>query len=834
MASFETQLPDAAHVTGSRAPQTPIAGIIGGALTGLAAIGDVALKASAEDRKDKAIQGLDAKLFPEVQAYGGQTDPSSPALVGEQTTDPATEAAQGSPGFQSVASGVGKLSQAKAQGRISTAEFMTRSSVIVQQAVADNPRFATEIRQHAQELLGLNPTASMVAIQADEQKSLKDQRTAVKTSFITEAAKSGDVYLNEDGSIDLNLTAQAGQKLAQASANLANVSADVDMQIKRAQLYNLEHPEASRTVSFEERTDAEARGIVGATRDVFNNKVAAALTRLPGILAQNANLSQPEKEAHAAQELGRLHMSFNTWFNNQVNQSETPLSPKAVEQARQYWENQFAVIEKLTAGDLSNTKTIGAYLSSLKVKAGLDFHQSSPLISNVMDVFGPGAAGPIVQTAINVSTQGRTEMNNEILALTNGQATINAGTHMQNASNAAAGKTPIIKLPDYLQQKGALDVLRAANKDYISRPTSLTPQELKAYGNGQKNILAIALDPSRSASDKQNAVADVSSPQALATFKKFASNPDNAGDAQTIAIGNMMLNRQNVEAQVLSLKPEVAGIKMVDFKNLTSQAGYNFTPYYNPQTGRVEISSKVERDETTGTDNPAPSVTLVKQVQSINQSLNAIEQMKEYGTDQDKSLNGAQIKQVVALGSGLPLKPGTHAVEMPKTPESVQKKEANASGGNKKVNPFVSDMVAQVAQDHGVDPNIAQAFAWEESDMGRATNDAGIVGPGNLNPMQVHPDTAKKWGVNHLSVSGSIMGGVQEIKHLLDTYGGDVKTAAIGYIAGEGNIKSYLANPNKFPRTKTGVNRILKYLGIEDSQTQASNVPSRINVRVKG
>lgn len=130
----------------------------------------------------------------------------------------------------------------------------------------------------------------------------------------------------------------------------------------------------------------------------------------------------------------------------------------------------------------------------------------------------------------------------------------------------------------------------------------------------------------------------------------------------------------------------------------------------------------------------------------------------------------------------------------------------------------LGDMIDQIASDEQVAPEIAHAFAMEESSGGKDKNDAGVVGKGTDNPMQLHPDTAAALGIKKITKSSSITGGIRYIRQLMDKYDGQpdmMEKVAAGYIAGPGKVEEYLKNPDKFPNTQKGVKRILKMLGIE-------------------
>lgn len=98
-------------------------------------------------------------------------------------------------------------------------------------------------------------------------------------------------------------------------------------------------------------------------------------------------------------------------------------------------------------------------------------------------------------------------------------------------------------------------------------------------------------------------------------------------------------------------------------------------------------------------------------------------------------------------------------------------------------------MVRQIAEEEGFDPDLTEAVAWAESDMG------GNQGPsraGALGIMQLMPATASRLGVaDRCDAKANVRAGVRYLKALYDEFHDPLLMLA-AYNAGEENV--YKAN----------------------------------------
>lgn len=117
----------------------------------------------------------------------------------------------------------------------------------------------------------------------------------------------------------------------------------------------------------------------------------------------------------------------------------------------------------------------------------------------------------------------------------------------------------------------------------------------------------------------------------------------------------------------------------------------------------------------------------------------------------------------------------------------------------------VSKLVREIAAEEGVDPDLADAVAWVESQHGAArhASAAGAVGI-----MQLMPGTAADLGVtDRCDIEANIRGGVKYLKKLYTEFGDPLLMLA-AYNAGPGNVYKKQGIP-EFDETTKYVVKVL-------------------------
>ncbi len=113
-------------------------------------------------------------------------------------------------------------------------------------------------------------------------------------------------------------------------------------------------------------------------------------------------------------------------------------------------------------------------------------------------------------------------------------------------------------------------------------------------------------------------------------------------------------------------------------------------------------------------------------------------------------------------------------------------------------------LFAEAAKSHGLDLNLLQAVAWQES-RGRMS---AVSPKGARGVMQLMPGTAAEMGVRSDDLADNIRGGALYLRRQLDRFGGSVPLALAAYNAGPGAVLRYKGIP-PYRETRDYVARIM-------------------------
>lgn len=119
-----------------------------------------------------------------------------------------------------------------------------------------------------------------------------------------------------------------------------------------------------------------------------------------------------------------------------------------------------------------------------------------------------------------------------------------------------------------------------------------------------------------------------------------------------------------------------------------------------------------------------------------------------------------------------------------------------------------SDVIAQAAYQHGLDPALLHAVIHAESSY----NPGAVSHKGAMGLMQLMPGTAARYGVRDpYDPEQNIFGGARYLRDLMGMFRSDLRLAIAAYNAGEHNVMKYGYQVPPFPETRDYVSKVLDY-----------------------
>jgi Transglycosylase SLT domain len=137
---------------------------------------------------------------------------------------------------------------------------------------------------------------------------------------------------------------------------------------------------------------------------------------------------------------------------------------------------------------------------------------------------------------------------------------------------------------------------------------------------------------------------------------------------------------------------------------------------------------------------------------------------------------------------------------------------------------YYEDIISHYSAEHHVSPNLVKAMIQVESNYDpyavSAKNCKGL--------MQLHPDTAERFGVNDIfNPEENISGGIKYFSFLMDHFDQDIDFALAAYNSGENTVKKYNGIP-PYPETINYVKQVKSLAGMEEDQESKESRPVRI------
>ena len=189
-------------------------------------------------------------------------------------------------------------------------------------------------------------------------------------------------------------------------------------------------------------------------------------------------------------------------------------------------------------------------------------------------------------------------------------------------------------------------------------------------------------------------------------------------------------------------------------------------------------------------------------------TLSGIAAASGVAADQVAWMNGLDPSALLLAGTALKLPTGAAPASQP-SPEPTHVPEADPQPTPVQT---TAGEIGQIASQHGVDPSLAAAVAWQESGF----NNAAVSSANARGIMQVLPGTWD-WIQQNLtsqpldpaSATDNVRAGVLYLDQLIEDTGGDEATALAAYYQGLGSVQS----SGMLPETQRYVDNVMALRG---------------------
>lgn len=521
-----------------------------------------------------------------------------------------------------------------AQGKMSRTMLNARMASIVQRYVSTDPRNSSSYRDLAKNVLGVVPTEQLYAEQRESLEEQTKREREVSAKLENFAIDEGVVVYNADGSLNREATAEAGRQLAAEQAEFNQINQKLDLQKKRMEI------DAGRKLTEAEIKRTEEQTLFKGLNPIFNQKINGALNDIhaQAVIARKTGNTDLLKNLETR--FAKLTSDWQATYSQAV--INAAVSPSTAQSVAQQYQNRLDSVGNLFNGDFSLLESQKRIVGALENDATIETFEKFPLVAQLKDTLGAQAFAYIGQQTLANNPDVVANISKEMQA---GLKTLTAENPTQRrdmmADMSAEDRNAAAKLN--------LKIIDGAVRD--SRPMDM---QTSSDFSRAMDVEAAAIEFSRNPESQRKGVDRITKPGVLNRLDE-ARNQGNAEaefaginirDASIAAFYNgTRKNSAPSGATVVESSPFLTfGAAGPTSQTQVSNAA--FQAVYNPEVGRVSLV------KLSGAANAQPSPEATKQIEMLNQNLEAIVRLRDYGDNPLKDLNDKQIKQLFVDSAG--------------------------------------------------------------------------------------------------------------------------------------------------------------------------------------
>lgn len=767
-------------------------------------------------RPDKTIIGEGARLDLSggVVAAPGMFDPNTGVNL------------LGTDGQAAVAK-VEKYRTALVQGRVSQSMVDLQTRNLIDGFLAKNPDKAAVFAKALKDRGIEDPFIRSIEAEQDAQSAVVELERETNKTYVKFATDAGLAVWDTDGTLDIRSTAEVGQTLAQEQDKFNRMKQELDLKVAQGTLTKQQadmEKEKLGTVGMSASykiVDQATNSVIMSLSNLFQ---AASSTNDPKALQDLLVNSVPAAKQNLQAVRSRIIQQLGDNVPKEVYDNVMQLIDKRIQD-----------VEDLVSGDASVVQTKMTALKNMQTTLGLRQQEVFPTWSYFSSIFGQGALMEMVSggnIAAMLPPDQLSALRQELATGIPNLRSKDASLTLSNTALMLSGKLKIEELSP-AKQRDALPGLMAtsakAAADIVTNGGG--PQTWDRFVNAQAQttnaVVASALPSTMTHNSFRNAVTALTGGR-------------DGGNRPMVAAAIVNLSQRpgyEDEARALANASTIAGMKLLNgSENLIKEAsqGGIYNIRYNERSGNYEIiTDDVKLKQTMSLRSgfvsgsySAPTVPSNKQAQELVRDLNTLVGNMASLRDLDPTFQGSKVdfteaKTYFALNKtpkGLKTSGEEQVSARQKfeqasaefkqairesTDINLQQRDEAVKVSESRAPQDVRSMIEQASIRNGVDPDLMEALAYQESRFR-----PGAVSPkGAKGLAQLMPGTAKELGVDINDPAQNVEGGARYLAQQIKRFG-SLELGLAAYNAGPGAVEKYKGIP-PFPETQNYVKSVM-------------------------